>query len=276
MREGSGAEFVLPSTSYTVDGTRIRSSRFPNGIVDPSHGLICLPGYSAAGESFARLWPLSGGYDVHLLTLPDVGWRRTDPIAAFAAMVEDFTHRFDRPVLLGTSFGGLVAIRAAASLGGRISGVILISTFASLHRAASVRLLPLVEPFAVHLPRLAARFTGGAALDDAARLELMREADGIERRERHARLVAAMACDLDDAARAITVPALILHGTADRLVPSSAARRLADLIPGADLHEIAGAGHLPFITHAEEVTALAAPLLRDCFHAHARVRMRAS
>ncbi|PRY17419.1 alpha/beta fold hydrolase [Kineococcus rhizosphaerae] len=43
---------------------------------------------------------------------------------------------------------------------------------------------------------------------------------------------------------AITVPVTLVHGEADRVVPLAHARRLAALIPGADLVTVPGAGHL--------------------------------
>lgn len=43
---------------------------------------------------------------------------------------------------------------------------------------------------------------------------------------------------------AITVPVTLVHGEADRVVPVAHARRLAALVPGADLITVPGAGHL--------------------------------
>jgi pimeloyl-ACP methyl ester carboxylesterase len=41
----------------------------------------------------------------------------------------------------------------------------------------------------------------------------------------------------------ITAPTLVIHGEADPLIPISAGRRLASLIPHAELWEVAGMGH---------------------------------
>ena len=54
----------------------------------------------------------------------------------------------------------------------------------------------------------------------------------------------------------IDVPALILHGTADRILPIDAtARELRKRLPDADYVEIEGAPHGLLWTHAEEVNA---------------------
>lgn len=54
----------------------------------------------------------------------------------------------------------------------------------------------------------------------------------------------------------VDVPALIVHGTADRILPIDAtARRFTDLLPGATYVEIEGAPHGMLWTHATEVNA---------------------
>jgi len=66
--------------------------------------------------------------------------------------------------------------------------------------------------------------------------------------------------------RALKLPALVLHGSADTLIPAAHGRFLAECIPGAEYREIAGWGHdmpyavmpvlhglmLPFIEKAEK------------------------
>jgi pimeloyl-ACP methyl ester carboxylesterase len=47
----------------------------------------------------------------------------------------------------------------------------------------------------------------------------------------------------------VSAPATIVAGTADRVVPIAAARRLAAQIPGAELVEIEHAGHLVHVHH---------------------------
>ena len=55
----------------------------------------------------------------------------------------------------------------------------------------------------------------------------------------------------------IDVPALIVHGTADRILPiDSTGRLFAKLLPSADYVEIEGAPHGMLWTHAEEVNAV--------------------
>ena len=56
----------------------------------------------------------------------------------------------------------------------------------------------------------------------------------------------------------ITVPVHLWHGDADRDVPFEHARRQAEAIPGAVLHECPGEGHLLVVDHLEEILRLVA------------------
>jgi pimeloyl-ACP methyl ester carboxylesterase len=58
----------------------------------------------------------------------------------------------------------------------------------------------------------------------------------------------------------ISVPVLLVHGTGDLVVPAAHSRRLARRIPGAELHQIPGAGHISVLpaTGAEPLAWLAA------------------
>jgi non-heme chloroperoxidase len=61
--------------------------------------------------------------------------------------------------------------------------------------------------------------------------------------------------DFRDDVQQIDVPALIVHGTADRMLPIDATGRpLRAMLPGAEYLEIVGAPHGLLWTHADEVT----------------------
>lgn len=49
----------------------------------------------------------------------------------------------------------------------------------------------------------------------------------------------------------LELPVTLIHGEHDTLAPIAAARAMAERIGGTRLHEIAGAGHAPFISHAD-------------------------
>jgi pimeloyl-ACP methyl ester carboxylesterase len=69
----------------------------------------------------------------------------------------------------------------------------------------------------------------------------------------------------------VEVPVLVVHGTADRMVPFEAhGRRLAERIPGAELLALRGGEHACIFTHREEVRARVGRFLRQHLPASAR------
>jgi pimeloyl-[acyl-carrier protein] methyl ester esterase len=67
--------------------------------------------------------------------------------------------------------------------------------------------------------------------------------------------------DLRAAVPLIGVPALLIHGERDRLVPPGAARWLAQNLVNARLQTVAGAGHAPFLSHPDAVASAMAEFL---------------
>jgi len=59
----------------------------------------------------------------------------------------------------------------------------------------------------------------------------------------------------------ISVPALVIHGTGDRVVPFAHAQEAADGIPRAELFAIEGGEHVALFTHLDEVRARTAKFL---------------
>ena len=53
--------------------------------------------------------------------------------------------------------------------------------------------------------------------------------------------------------RRIDIPTLILHGTADVIVPIERSRQLAELLQDAEIVEFEGSGHVPTMTRPNEV-----------------------
>jgi pimeloyl-[acyl-carrier protein] methyl ester esterase len=54
----------------------------------------------------------------------------------------------------------------------------------------------------------------------------------------------------------IQQPALVVHGEQDAVTPCAAGEVLSRALPNAQFHKIAGAGHAPFLSNPEAVTAL--------------------
>jgi sigma-B regulation protein RsbQ len=159
----------------------------------------------------------------------------------------------ERCVLAGESLGGFVAVHAALAEPGRFERLVLVGappvvevsdlvTGARADYPATVRAfvrLCLNEPGwdADHLVAWGESLFAGAGGEVAARLFECCE---------------GRAPDL----AALTVPTTVIHGTEDLVVPLEAAHFLASQIPGADLVELEGAGHVPTVTRGRELAAL--------------------
>jgi pimeloyl-ACP methyl ester carboxylesterase len=174
-----------------------------------------------------------------------------------AAMADDVVAVMDALgiddcLLAGESMGGTIAQLAVERHPGRFTGLVLVAPaptsysegraqFAAGCRAdypATVRgfvdaCLP--EPDSEHVHRWARDILLRAEPEQAARLiEMWREPTVL------------------DPAR-IAVPTLIVHGTADAIVPVAHSRELVGLLPDAELVELEGVGHVPTMTRSREV-----------------------
>ena len=163
----------------------------------------------------------------------------------------------DRCVLAGESQGGAIAQFAAARWPSRFDGLVLSapaptarreggsSSFADLCRtdyptavAGFVeRCFP--EPDSEHFKRWATNVLLRAEPEQAARIIEMWGDDDVP--------------DVDP--RRIEVPTMIVHGTADAIVPIDVSRRLAELLPNMELLELDGIGHVPTMTRPDDVVA---------------------
>jgi alpha-beta hydrolase superfamily lysophospholipase len=141
--------------------------------------------------------------------------------------------------MLGHSMGGTVAVRYAVVHQDRLAGLVLSGPLAALQAApAPMRLAGrIISAVAPSLPLVAI---------DASQVsrdpEVVRDyqADPLVHHGRlPARTVAELAAAIDrfpDAVAAITIPTLVLYGTADRLCPPAGSTMLGERITAADKH----------------------------------------
>ncbi|QDX39370.1 alpha/beta fold hydrolase [Salarchaeum sp. JOR-1] len=71
---------------------------------------------------------------------------------------------------------------------------------------------------------------------------------------RNAQAAAVTAFDASDDLDALTLPVLVVHGTADAVLPVENAHALHDRLPNSTLELVDGGPHLVFIEHADDVT----------------------
>lgn len=156
----------------------------------------------------------------------------------------------DRAHVYGVSMGGLVAQELALRSPERVRSLILGCTGAPdgtarpAHRGWLVRLVPRWLVVRLVPGAVAASLYGPGAPPDEVREDLAilasTPAPGwvIDLQGR-----AIAAYESRSRVGGLRVPTLVLHGTADRVVPVARGEELAALIPGARLHVLQGAGH---------------------------------
>lgn len=101
----------------------------------------------------------------------------------------------------------------------------------------------LPETNSAELKRWGLQMLTRSSVDDA--VELLRSREQI-----------LPADQLDDQLRKITLPTLLIHGENDRIMPPQSARMLSERLSRAELHVLAGLGHVPIVTAPAQVAAL--------------------
>lgn len=219
--------------------------------------LVLLPGMMCD----ARLWgpqiaALSGRRTLHLPSL--AGHDTVEALAA--AVLADAPPRF---ALAGLSMGGIVAMAILATAPGRVERLALLDTN-PLAEAEEVkaRREPQIEKalagglLDVIRGEMAPNYLAGGARSGAI-IDLclaMATSLGPEAFARQSRALQRRP-DRREALRRVTVPTLVLCGGEDRLCPPERHVLMRDLIPGARLEVVEGAGHLPTLERPEATTA---------------------
>lgn len=219
--------------------------------------LVLVPGLMCDARLYApQIAAFSGRRAVHVAAID-----AADTVAALAR--EALDHAPPRFALAGLSMGAIVAMEMLARAPERIERIALLDTNA---KAESEKVRALREP------QIALAAAGDLA--EVMRREMRPEflADG-PRREEILDLVMEMALglgpetfirqsralqtrpDQQETLRACRVPTLALCGAEDRLCPVHRHEAIRDLVPGARLEVIEGAGHLPTLERPGETTA---------------------
>lgn len=171
----------------------------------------------------------------------------------------------ERCVLAGLSMGGYVALRAVARAPERVRGLVLANTqagadsdAAKLGRAEGLRVLRRVGAAAFVAAQIEKQLSPHTkATQPALAKQLTSLASGATEAGIAASLVAiATRSDHTASLRDIAVPTLVIAGADDVVTPPALLQVLAEHIPAATLHVLAGAGHLSNLEAEAEFTRL--------------------
>ena len=203
--------------------------------------------------------------------LPDGARYTLDDMAADAMAVLDAAG-CERAVVCGYSLGGMVAQAAAIAFGGRVAGLVSISSHTGepgVGDPTPEALAALTAPPAATVSeQIEADLAGYRIWSSPEWRNEQAEREYLERSYRRAWhpgasqrqfQAAARSGDRSEALRSLDVPTLVIHGGADTLIGPDAGRRTAELVPGAEYLEIEGMGHeLPPQVWAPIISAMTA------------------
>ncbi|MGD8968887.1 MAG: alpha/beta hydrolase [Anaerolineae bacterium] len=158
----------------------------------------------------------------------------------------------DQAVIVGHSMGGAIGQALALKASERVSALVLVGTGARL-RVAPAILEGIKDDFEETIG-LITRYAWSPDADPSL-MELGRDA----LRETGAGVLLGdfVACDrfdIMDRLAEISVPTLVIGGSADKLTPLKYAHYLAENIPDARLVTVEGAGHMVMLEQPEQVT----------------------
>lgn len=234
---GRRESLVPERITVEVPAGRVAASR----VAGPSPPMICLHGAGVSSREFRPLLEASAGRrDTWALDLPgfgdSAGLAGSPTVKALADWLVDWLDAADIPEahLLGCSFGCQVAVEAALRNPGRVRSLVLVG--------------PTTDPRARSLPRQAVRWCRNA----------VHEPPGLGpptfRDYRDAgwrRVVSAFVESVNDRPQDklphVIVPALVIRGEHDTLVPQAWAEEVTRLLPYGRLVVWPGAAHMvPF------------------------------
>ena len=242
--------------------------------------LVLLHGWAMhSGIWGPMLEQLARTHRVHAVDLPGHG--HSAPISPctldtmVAAVDRTVAHNAQALAVLGWSMGGLVAMRWALTRPARVARLALVCTtprFVATDDWPHAMSAPTLSRFADEL-RVAWKLTIQRFLalqvhnseHGRATLAALREQLGARAAPSPRVLTETLAIladtDLRAEAASIAQPTLVITGARDTLAWPAAGRWLAWTIPGAQLHQIEGAAHAPFLSHRNEFLAALWPFL---------------
>lgn len=273
------SDFPPEGEILDIDGTAVHAVVMGRG---PDVVLIHGSSGNTRDMTFALAPILAKSFRVIVFDRPGLGYSQSfnpdgETIVEQADILQRAAARLgaDQPIVAGHSYGGAVSLAWAVTRPENISGLVLIAPAAvpwetpldSFNRVSSTSLgnaliLPLITAFIpdwyvetalenVFSPQKAPE---GYARHFGPSLTLRRASMHANAKQR-ANLLGEIT-RLEPRYPEISVPTEIIHGTADTTVGLEwHSHRLVDRIPGAELIELDGIGHMPQVVAAPEVAA---------------------
>jgi len=251
-------ETAATGEARAADGVQIAWRAYGQG--EP---VVLVMGFMGSGHHWFRLLPHLAA-DRRAIVVDNRGtglsdrprglWSMHQLAADVLAVLDDAGLEWAHVV--GASMGGMIAQHLALAHPERIRSLTLCCTSARgggrsgpppWRMVASLGLRPLLGPgrtMQVALPLLYSERTRRGSPERLAEEFALRAADATPLTTALGQFAAISRHDTRSCLGALSVPALVLHGDEDQLVPLAAGRELAALIPGAELELLSGCGHV--------------------------------
>lgn len=219
--------------------------------------LTLVNGHTRSSRDFRLLAKTFVEKSYRVLTLDNRGSGQTTESGPFTLneMMQDVVRLWDelkitQSHLVGISMGGMISQRLAATYPLRVAKLVLVSTAAHAGHLASLSFESWGQDPESVLSRLKRYVSDGYYERNKLLMQAMAKQilaaiqhDNFEARAA-AQHEAIAELDNRPLLGRIQAPTLIIHGTDDRVIPSTAAEELANAIPNAELQLLAGRGHL--------------------------------
>lgn len=281
----------LPATPHAhgrfiqLAGERIRYLEQPGS----QPAVLLLHGQPGTAEDWERVQPLLRGRRTIAIDRPGYGFSSGGyvPLGRQLRAIEELRRRLGlgRPIVVGHSYGGTIALAYAERHPHHVAGLVLVDAAAtcahvSFFGDAQARLVQLTElPVIAQLSTATfsqlLRTAAGEAGDDEAfspgpvdprhrqrLLAINLKHGNLEAFAGEALASNRVIANINRRLSAIHVPAVVIQGDADKLVPPRCGRELASDIPGATLEMLAGSHMQPY-THPEAIAAAIAKVARE-------------
>lgn len=225
--------------------------------------VLALGGLALDGRVFSRLGALARERDLVLANLPNdlPPTSRMEDVGLAGLEILDAAGHAGRPaVLMGSSFGGMAVLAAAAERPDRAAALVLLGTapswsfvsprlraVATIHRFIPRRAYPKVL-VAVMLPP-------HRRMDPVIRADLRTQMLHRTKAFLGASIHAMRGFDALPRLGSLRAPALVMHGSEDGVLSPRAGAALAAGLPRATFVPLRGAGHLPHVSRVAETTA---------------------
>jgi pimeloyl-ACP methyl ester carboxylesterase len=197
--------------------------------------IVLLPGMDGTGQLFKPfIDALTGKFAVQVVQYPTLGALGYDELEAIARRYLPSTGKF---VVLGESFSGPIAISIAASRPQGLVGLVLCCTFARNPLPALAILKPILGALPVKLAPLGvlSYLLLGKFATPALRSALSSALAQVSASAFRERVKAVFASDVSSKLKTVAVPVLYLRAKHDRVVPPSASKHIAQVLPSAQV-----------------------------------------